>query len=129
MLYSVHLSGCGTYIHCRANGVLNQATAREFMTAARKVGGETGINCYLIDFKGVPNIDTAQANYDFAHKGMAQMGVEHDNRVAILVSPGDTSHDLVVSAACQAGYRIALFTALEKAIVWLKQQPDSKESG
>ncbi|MBW1814413.1 MAG: hypothetical protein JRJ39_12290 [Deltaproteobacteria bacterium] len=63
---------------------------------AHTLGGKLGINRYLVDVTESRNTDSVMESYDFAYEDMKNTeGIDLYARVALLVSPGDHSHDFI----------------------------------
>lgn len=70
--------------------------------------------------RGTPNTQSVVLNYDFAYKDLEDMHVDRGTKSAVLVSPGDDSHDFVMIAIRNAGFNGRKFTDEAAAIAWLE---------
>ncbi|MET0068682.1 MAG: hypothetical protein ABW096_01480 [Candidatus Thiodiazotropha sp.] len=86
---------------------------------AVRLGERNGINCFLFDLRGSPNIQSTLPNYQFAYHDMKEFGFPKDSRSALLTDPDDRSHDFMETVFKNAGYSIRIFTDLEHALAWL----------
>lgn len=94
----------GKYIHLEISGALTRRLALEYILAAQNVGREQGLNRYLIDLTRSRNVDTTLNTYHFAYRDLRQTpGIDRTARMALLVSPGDYSHDFFETVAQNAG--------------------------
>lgn len=76
-----------------------------------------GIRNFLVDVTNARNVDSAMGTLKHVYSDMKTTeGVDPLARVAGLFSPGDHSHDFVVTASSNAGMFLKLFTDLDKAI-------------
>ena len=58
-------------------------------------------------------------DFNFAYHHIRQLNLPKDIRAAIVVSPGDDSHNFQKMVASNAGYAIELFEDQESAVDWL----------
>jgi uncharacterized circularly permuted ATP-grasp superfamily protein len=91
-------------------GEITAATAMEFNREQHLLGVKSGVSRYLTDLCDCRNVDTVTNNLDFALHGMADAAVDKNARVAVLVSPGDYSHDYLEGAFRSAGLDVVFFT-------------------
>ena len=94
----------------------------EYNLQAHALGKKLGINRYLVDVTEARNVDNTFEKYNFAYKDMKQEpAIDKAARVAILVSPGDHSHDFIETVTRNIGLDVTLFTDRQKAIEYLEQ--------
>jgi hypothetical protein len=114
------VSDDGQYIISTITG---DFTAKEILAAAleaHKLAAERGITRQLVDATGARNVDSAFGNYDFAYADFpAAVAINKRLSVAILVRPGDRSHDFPETAMRNAGFNVALFRERDRAIAFL----------
>jgi ABC-type transporter Mla MlaB component len=117
MEYSIRLSADEQYIILTISGEINRQNALPLNREAHALGKEKGIRCYLVDLTHARNTDTPVQSYNFAYTDMqSATGIDRNARVALLVSPGDTSHHFMETVARNAGLNVRLFTNREEAI-------------
>ncbi len=107
----------GKYIIQVITGDLTAELALEYNLKTHALGRELGINRYLVDVTKSRNVDPPPDNYNFAHSKMkTTLGIDPTARVAILISPGDRSHNFIETVSRQSGLDVSLFTDRFKAI-------------
>ena len=117
MLYTIEPSNDGKYIVLKVVGDYTRQIALKNNLEAHATGKELGVNQYLVDMTESRNVETVTENYNFAYKDMINTpGIDQKARVAILVSPGDRSHDFVETVTKNVGLNVKLFTERELAI-------------
>ena len=79
------------------------------------------INKYLVDVRGIKNIDAAFDNYDFAYNEASKVGYQRTDRIAIVIDPDDTSHNFIETVSINAGYCVKIFTRIQAAMEWLRE--------
>ncbi|MHB9027638.1 MAG: hypothetical protein ACYC9O_02595 [Candidatus Latescibacterota bacterium] len=62
------------------------------------------------------NIESSTKGYQFAHSDMMTDKIDRFARVAMLVSPGDHSHDFIETVSRNAGLNVTLFRDREQAV-------------
>jgi hypothetical protein len=110
MPHSVALSPDRDLVILTVRGGITAAAAIEFNREQHLLGVKSGVSRYLTDLCDCRNVDTVTNNLDFALRGMADAAVDKDARVAVLVSPGDYSHDYLEGAFRCAGLDVVFFT-------------------
>lgn len=120
MSFEVSMSESG-YIRCRFTEAVTAESARQAGTEVVARSQADGIKRLLVDVRGTKNVETVAGNYDFAYKDLAEIGYEKDMRSAVLVSPGDQSHDFPGTAISNAGYNVRVFESEDEAIAWLNE--------
>lgn len=109
----------GRYILLEVVGEINRRTAMAQNLKAHALGRELGIRRYLVDVTRARNTDTALDDYEFAHRDMQTDGIDVGARVAVLVSPGDRSHEFVETVARNAGMNVRNFEDRDQALRFL----------
>ena len=122
MTYSIEVSACGRYIHCRAHQPITATLAQDFLHDADTLGRARHVELFLLDVRCMPNVDTVLRNYKLAHEDMARLHFSRSASLAILASEGDHSHDFVETAVRNAGYDVRLFSDEATAIDWLNHR-------
>lgn len=113
----------GKFIILKVVGEINSQTAMKQNLEAHAVGKKMGISRYLVDVTEARNTDSVMGNYDFAYSDMKKTeGIDIHARVAILISPGDHSHDFIETVALNAGLNVRIFTGPELAREFLTEE-------
>jgi hypothetical protein len=110
MPHCVALSPDRDFVILTVRGEITAAAAIEFNREQHLLGVKSGVSRYLTDLYDCRNVDTVTNNLDFALHGMADAAVDKNARVAVLVSPGDYSHDYLEGAFRCAGLDVVFFT-------------------
>lgn len=121
MSYFVKLSDCCSYIICRVAGVVTVEEGYKCAQASRELAAEHNIGLFLVDMRGAPNIEPMQESQRFVSDKMMLPDRNQGDKTAFLVTPGDTSHDVMVEASRAAGLQLRSFTRLNEAIDWLRE--------
>lgn len=120
MSYTINLSNDGKYIILVVKGEINRQIAIPQNQEAHALGKQKGIQRYLVDLTAARNTDTIPDQYDFAYKDMQQAeGIDRLARVAVLVDPGDHSHDFIETVARNSGQDVRIFKNREAAEAYL----------
>ena len=115
--HSIKLSDDGRYIEIITVGDYNREGAFKVALESHELGKKHGVNLYLMDMTNSVNIESVADNYDFAYKDMKDApGIDKSARVAIVVKPGDHSHDFIETVTRNAGMDVTLFTDRSKAL-------------
>jgi hypothetical protein len=123
MTIDVSVAPSGEYLVARVAGEINTEIALEMGRQLETLAHETGINNRLIDLRGTPNTQSVVHNYDFAYKDLEEI-VDRGTKAAVLVSPGDDSHDFIMVAVRNAGFNGRMFLDEAAAIAWLAAEHD-----
>ncbi|HMQ55785.1 MAG TPA: hypothetical protein PKE64_27790 [Anaerolineae bacterium] len=131
MAYTITPAPDGRYIVITVTGTINRQTAMQYNLEAHALGQQLGIDCFLVDVTEARNTDTVIDTYDFAYHDMSEApALMFEARVAVLVSPGDHSHDFVEVVARNAGLNMTLFTDRDQAVQHLlRDAPASPPAG
>lgn len=120
MDHEIFVSDDGTYVVLRIIG----ATGRHRMAqvvASHELGAKLNINRFLVDLRDALNVDTPVEDYGMAYTDFpATPEVNRAARVACLVSPGDRSHDFLITVFRNSGSWIEKFEDLAQAEVYLR---------
>jgi hypothetical protein len=120
MNYTITPSVDGKYIILTVKEEINRKTAMQQNLEAHALGRKLGINRYLVDVTEARNTDSIQDSYDFAYKDMRETeDIDRLARIAVLVSPGDHSHDFIETVSRNTGLTVEIFTDLELAKLFL----------
>ncbi len=111
MSYSISPSDDGSYLILKITGDINRQTAMQYNLKAHAAGAELGISCYLVDLTESRNVDSTVDTYEFAYQDMRdEPRISRSARIALLVAPGDHSHDFVETVARNSGLNVVIFT-------------------
>lgn len=94
---------------------IGQASAKD----VAKRSQDTGIEIFLFDLRGAPNIEQVLPNYSFAYDDMRELPFSRSHRSALLTDPDDNSHDIVETMLRNAGYLVKQFKQEDAALNWL----------
>ena len=119
MDYEAGPSEDGSHIVVRVNKPITRQLAFEFNQAAAKLGLEHDLEAYLVDVRGVVNVESPTDNYMIAYEDAPELAFSRSARIAVLHDPGDTSHQFIETVALNAGYNMKIFTAEQDALAWL----------
>jgi hypothetical protein len=116
MNYTITPSADGSFILIKVRGDINRHSAMQMNLEAHELGRQLQLRRYLVDVTESRNTDDTLDIYEFAHLDMRRTeGIDLGARVAMLVSPGDHSHDFVETTLYNAGLNGRLFTDPDKA--------------
>jgi hypothetical protein len=93
--------------------------ARVFTEDAIKMLKQSNTNRLLVDVRSSPSVQSSVEQYLLATRDVNQFGLDRNSRIAVLVKPGDRSHDFVETVFRNAGYRFRLFHDEDSALEWL----------
>ena len=110
--YTITPSEDGKYIILKFKGQINRKDAIKPNFEAKALGKTLDIRQFLVDVTEAKNTDSILENYEFAYTDMTEIikKIEKDERAAILVSPGDHSHDFIETVLMNAGLKVKMFT-------------------
>jgi hypothetical protein len=122
MEYTVAPSEDGEYIAIDILGDIDRAGLAEVTEAFLELSGELGIGCFLIDMRDCRNVEGALANVHYTLDDVAEIAtLENDVCVAVLIDPGDRSHDFAIAFAQSQGRDIRPFHVEADAIACLHE--------
>jgi hypothetical protein len=117
MPYKIYVSDDGKYIVTKYWGEMNSKLILQRTVEAHALGKKLGINRHLMDVTEATNTEPAAYTYQFAYKDVKNTpGFDLSVRVAVLVGPGDHSHDFAAIVTNNAGQNVKFFTDKEAAI-------------
>jgi hypothetical protein len=119
MSFEVFTADGGKHIVCRVSGPVDVDVAKEFSRAIDDLNRTVCLDRFLFDVRDAHNVSEAIENYNFACRDLAEIELQVNARSAIVVSPGDTSHNIVEQALKRAGYRARIFDNAAAAVAWL----------
>lgn len=124
--YTITPSPDGAYITLKIVGDITRKTAMGLNLEAHALGRELHINRYLVDATEARNRESILENYEFAYTDMRNTDdIDTRARIAVLVSPGDHSHDFVETVSRNAGFNMQIFTDIDQAMLFLMLNLDS----
>lgn len=124
MNYEVKVSDSGKYIIVRVNTDMTRALADQTGLEATHLGKKNNINLFLYDLRNSINRETVNANYIYAKQEVQKIEPDYANKIAMLVSQNDKSHDFVETVLRNAGHNVLIFHDEEKALSWLLESTD-----
>ena len=117
MSYTISPSEDGKYIVLKYWGDISRKLSIERVIETHALGAKLGITRYLVDLTEARNIDSIPELYEYAYKDTKSApGLNLNARVALLVDPGDHSHDFVETVLRNAGHNVTLFRDRDSAI-------------
>jgi hypothetical protein len=114
------ISDSGKYLICRVDEPITIDIARRMGDGMTELAQQTGIQCRLLDVRGMPNQMSVVVNYDLAYKEMDELQINRSMKLACLVLPTDNQHDFVSTAIKNAGFNYRVFTDETEAVAWLE---------
>lgn len=121
MKYEISLSDDGSYLHIRLFQSITAELERIFAEEAINAARGKGILRYFADVRGIKNVADPAEKYVLANEEMKHFGLDPASRVAVLISPGDHSHDFIETVFRNAGFNFRLFKDEGEALDWLKK--------
>jgi hypothetical protein len=125
MSYKISVPKSKKYILCRVTQAVTADLSKQFSVDVDRLGAELNIKNFLFDVRGCPNIERPLKTYEYTYKDMDELGLDRTARVAILVSPDDTSHDFIETINRNAGYNVRVFKERKAALDWF-ENPQSR---
>lgn len=120
MDYEVSISECKRWVETKVSCEIHLESALKFITAAAQVAEDHGVECFLFDVRGSSNIMSPLDDYRITRHHLPGLGFTGVSRVALLVSPGDTTHDFFEVTARNVGHIWRVFDDEQTAVEWLK---------
>ena len=122
MTKEIKVSDNGKYIIVRVNEDMTRTLAESLGLEAMHLGIKKNLNKFLYDLRNSRNKETINANYIFAKQDLKRLDPNPANKIAMLTSPNDKSHDFIETVLRNAGYNVKLFIIEEEAIIWLEEE-------
>jgi hypothetical protein len=117
MSYQISVSEDGKYIVTKYEGEINSELILQRTIEAHALGDKLGITRHLMDVTEATNREPVANTYNFAYKDVRSTpGINIKVKVAVLVRPGDHSHDFAELVTNNAGQNIKIFTDREAAV-------------
>lgn len=102
---------------------VTRALVLEFAQAASAEAGKLGLPGVLVDVRQSRSAEAVFGQYTLA-RDLLNADVDPRLRVASVVSPEDHSHDFVETVTRNRGFNVRLFTDMEAAKAWLREDTD-----
>jgi hypothetical protein len=118
MIKEIKVSDSGKYIIVCVNEDMTRSLAESLGLGAMHLGNRKNINKYLYDLRNSRNKESVNANYIFANQDLKRLEPNPSNKIAMLTSPNDKSHDFIETVLRNAGYDVKLFVNESEAIAW-----------
>jgi len=120
----IKVSDSGKYIIVLVNTDMTRALAEQLGVEATHLGKKKNINLFFYDLRNSVNRESINANYIFAKQEVLKIEPSYLNKIAMLVSPNDKSHDFVETVLRNAGHNVLIFNDEEKALSWLLEETE-----
>ncbi|MEO8232119.1 MAG: hypothetical protein ABI638_07535 [Ignavibacteriota bacterium] len=122
MNYEIKLSDSGKYIIVTVNSDMTRALAEQVGLEATHLARKKNINLFLYDLRNSTNRESVNSNYIFAKQDVNRIEPDYSNKIAMLTSPNDKSHNFVETVLRNAGHNVLIFRDKEKALEWLLEE-------
>ncbi len=122
MTEEIKVSDNSKYIIVRVDEDMTRTLAESLGLEAMHLGIKKNLNKFLYDLRNSRNKETINANYIFAKQDLKRLDPNPTNKIAMLTSPNDKSHDFIETVLRNAGYNVKLFIVEEEAIIWLEEE-------
>jgi hypothetical protein len=120
MEYEISIAGNKQYILITVKGEMDIDMTMRYTHESNDLGQAEGIDKFLTDLTQARNKLRVIQNYEFAYEKVApDPHLNQNAKVALLVSPGDHSHDFVETVLINAGLNIRLFRNRQIAMDYL----------
>lgn len=116
MPYTLSVSEDNAFVIQTVTGELNRKVGMAMAVDAQAFGQQRQINRFLIDVTQARNNEGPFDAYEYAYIDMQnEPMIDRSSRIAMLVSPGDHSHDFVETVLRNAGHDVTMFTDRARA--------------
>lgn len=122
MNYEIKLSDSGKYVIVSVNSDMTRELAEQVGLEATHLARKKNINLFLYDLRNSTNRESVNSNYIFAKQDINRIQPDNSNKIAMLTSPNDKSHNFVETVLRNAGHNVLLFRDKEKALEWLLEE-------
>ena len=122
MKYEIKLSDSGKYIVVIVNSDMTRTLAEQIGLEAMHIARKKNLNLFLYDLRNSINRESVNSNYIFAKQDINRIQPDQSNKIAMLTSTNDKSHNFVETVLRNAGHNVLLFTDKEKALEWLLEE-------
>lgn len=79
---------------------------------------------YLYDLRNSVNKENVNANFIFAKQEVNRIEPSYANKIAMLISPNDKSHDFVKTVLRNTRHNILIFHNEEKTLIWRLEETE-----
>lgn len=124
MNYEIKLSDSGKYFIVSVNSDMTRELAEQVGLEATHLARKNNINLFLYDLRNSINRESVNSNYIFAKQDINRIQPDYANKIAMLASPNDQSHNFVETVLRNAGHNVLLFRDKEKALEWLLEETE-----
>ncbi len=124
MNYEIKLSDSGKYVIVCVNSDMTRELAEQVGLEATHLARKKNINLFLYDLRNSTNRESVNSNYIFAKQDINRIQPDYANKIAMLASPNDKSHNFVEIVLRNAGHNVLLFRDKEKALEWLLEETE-----
>lgn len=121
MQCDISLAEGNQYACLRIKETIVPDIGRALLTEMLNLQKQKSIFRFLLDTRGVSAKTTPVDDFRMANREVTSAGFVPGTQVALLKSPGDTSHDFIETAGLNAGQNIRLFEDMNAAIDWLQK--------
>jgi len=121
MSYEVKVSEDEVFVWQIPHEDMTMQLACEIGHKAVHLARAENINNFLVDVRGIKNIDEPSVSYDFAYNEASKVGYQRTDLIAIVIDPDDTSHNFIETVSLNAGYCVKMFTRIQAAMEWLHE--------
>lgn len=119
MNFEVEYSEDDGFVRITVYAALTRELHMEIAGVAIPAAKKAGVTNYLVDNSRVRYIAPPFEQFQTAYDGMEEFELEKGSRTALIVSPGDISHDFTLLLYNRAGFECEKFTDEKEAIDWL----------
>lgn len=119
MDYDISVSYDKKYLRIKINKPMTYQLERAVSKEVAALSQSSGIESFLFDLRGAPNIKEMLQNYKFSYADMQGLPISRSHRAAFLTDPEDESHDIVETMMRNAGYVVMQFKHEDAALTWL----------
>ena len=121
MINKIKISDNNKYIIVQVNENMTRTLAERLGFEAIQLGNTKNITRFLYDLRNSRNTESINVNYIFANQDMKRLETNPNNMIAMLISPGDKSHDFIETVLRNAGYNVRIIEVESEAITWLEE--------
>ena len=121
MINKIKISDNNKYIIVQVNENMTRTLAERLGFEAIQLGNTKNITRFLYDLRNSRNTESININYIFANQDMKRLETNPNNMIAMLISPGDKSHDFIETVLRNAGYNVRIIEVESEAITWLEE--------
>jgi hypothetical protein len=125
MPHRIFAADDASYVILEEVGDITRQSQLQHNQEAHEFARKIGTRKFLVDVTNARNRDSIGENYQFAYTDLENLrntnAIERGERVAILASPGDDSHDFAVTVMVNSGSDVKLFNDRDSAIDFLKR--------